>query len=216
MKALTFIGEISRRYPRLLLINTVLAILLSLVETCALVTVGPLIDFLTRPDLQGISPLTEKVVGVMSFLGLPINLGAYLYIFFGFIACSSGFRILAKYSILKIKYALMRDLMLGTFKDFFRARWHFFSSSKQGMLLNTFMREFNIVGDAFRAIPLFFTGILQIAFCLTVPFLISWQVTLITLGAVALLVWPFFILGKVSYRLGKLNTSTGNQIGQVM
>ena len=62
----------------------------------------------------------------------------------------------------------------------------------------------------------FFAGILQLLFCLAVPFYISWQVATVSLAAAAVFVFPFIFLGKISYRLGALNTSTGNRIGAIV
>ena len=93
MRAVTFVREIFKKYPRLFITNAVLAIFLSLVEICALFTIGPLIDFLIHPDLKNISPLTESVIRVMDSIGLPITLGAYLSAFAVFIVLSSSLRI---------------------------------------------------------------------------------------------------------------------------
>lgn len=216
MKALIFIREIFKKYPVLLTISTVLVVFVSIIEACALFTVAPLIDFLVNSDLQNVSPLTQRIMTIIDSIGLPVSLGSYLIIFVVFIVLSSSFRIFARHSILRTKYAVLRDLMLGTFEDFFRARWYFFSSVKQGILLNTFIRELNVVGDAFGAMALFFAGLLQLAFFLVVPFYISWQVTLISLASALFFVWPFVLLGKVSYRLGRLNKSTANQMASII
>lgn len=216
MRALLFIKNLFKKYPKLLISNIILVVIVGVIEACSLFTVGPLIDFLVHPDMKEVSSLTKRVMSAMDFIGLPVNLGIYLWIFAAFILLGSLFRILGRYSILKTKYAVLRDLMIGTFDDFFNARWYFFSSGKQGTLLNTFMREITVVGDAFGAIAYFFAGILQLICYLTVPFYISWQVTLISLGMVALLSLPFMLLGKISYRLGKLNTVTANKVGSVI
>lgn len=213
MKVIIFIRDIFRKYPGLLAMNTALVILVSFVEACSLFTVGPLVDFLIHPDLQGVSSLTERVMSVMSFVGLPLTQTSYLIIFVVFIILSSGFRIFARYSILKTKYVVLRELMCGTFEDFFCSRWYFFSSNKQGTLLNTFMKEFTVVGDAFGSIALLFAGFLQLVVYLLIPFYISWQVTIISLAVAVLFVVPFILLGKISYRLGKANVSTDNKLG---
>lgn len=216
MKALIFIRDIFKKYPVFLTVNTVLVVFVSVLEACTLFTVAPLIDFLTHSDLQSVSPLTKRVMSIFNYIGLPATLGSYLIIFVVFIVLSSGFRIFARHSILRTKYAVMRDLMLGTFEDFFNARWHFFSSEKQGTLLNTFTRELNVVGSAFETIALFFAGFLQLVFYLAVPFYISWQVTAISLATALFFVWPFVLLGKVGYRLGRINTSTANRIASII
>jgi len=216
MKALVFIRDIFRRYPLLLILSTLLIIFVTMIEACSLLTVGPLVDFLLHPDLQNLSPLTERIIRVIEFFGIPVALKSYLVIFGTFIILASGFRILLHYSILNTKYAMERRLIVGTFDIFFHARWYFFSSTGQGVLLNTFLREMVIIGNAFKAMAYFFAGILQLVVYLIIPLYISWQVTAISFSTAFLLSCPFILLAKISYRLGKLNTVTANRISSVM
>lgn len=216
MKTFIFIEEIFRKFP-LLLISTILLLCLSgVIETLSLLTVGPLVDFLVKPTLQDVSPLTQKMMKLMEFLHIPIALKSYLIIFVIFVIFSSGFRIFVEKAILKTKYAVIRDIMLGTFEDFFNARWYFFSSSKQGVLLNTFNRELNNVGGAFGAMAWFFVNIIKLIFYMAVPFFLSWKVTLVGILTALLLSWPFFLISKICYRLGKLNVSTANRISTIV
>lgn len=216
MKFLIFINEIFRKFPFLLIANIVLLIAVTLFGTCSLLIISPVIDFLVHPDLVGISPLTAKAITMLEYFSLPVTLGSWLIIFISFIILSSICYIYARYTIFKTKYAVLQDMMAGTFKDFFNARWYFFSSGKQGVLLNTFTRELNVVGDAFGGIALFFASILQMIFFLSVPFYISWQVTAISLGVAILFALPFMLVGKISYKLGILNTTTANRLISVI
>ncbi len=216
MKALIFIKEILKKFPLLLMANTGLYTVVGFFSACSLLTVGPVIDFLIHPDLQGISPLTAKAIRVMESLGLPVTFGSWLIYFVLFVILTSVFQVVARHAILKTIYAVVRDLFLGTFEDFFNARWYFFSSSKQGVLLNTFNRELMVVSNAFSAMAVFFAGILQLIFFLVVPFSISWQVTMISFGVALFFAVPFVLLGKVSYRLGTQNTATANHMNSVI
>lgn len=216
MKLLVFIREIFKKFPLLLISNVFLFVSVGVFGACSLLLVGPLVDLLVDPQLQNASPLTKKAVAFFSSLGIPATLASWAVILIVFIALVSVFQVLARRSILKTKYAVLRDLMLGTFEDFFNARWYFFSSGKQGMLLNTFTREITVIGDAFGAMALFFANILQLGFALVIPFYISWQVTLISLGVALLFAVPFTLVSKYSYRLGKLNTATANEMTSVV
>lgn len=216
MKAINFIREIFRKFPLLLAANTFLLVGVSLFEACSFFTIAPVVDILIHPDLQGISPLTQKAVAVMAFIGFPVTLFSCLAVFFSFITLSSLFYVFARYSIFRTKYAVLRELILGTFDDFFASRWYFFSSNKQGTLLNIFNRELTVVGNAFGAMALFFASLIQIFFLLVVPFYISWQVASISLGVAVLFLLPFILLGRVSYRLGILNTSSANRLTSVI
>jgi ABC-type multidrug transport system fused ATPase/permease subunit len=216
MKALTFIAEIFRKFPLLFIINTGLLILVNSFGACSLLTIAPVVDLFIHPDFQGVSPLTQKAIGLLNLLGLPVTLGSWLFIFVLFTGLSSGFNLLAWYSILRTKFAMSRKILMGSFEDFFNAEWRFFSTTKQGVLLNTFTRELEKVNNAFSAMGLFFTSIVQIIFYLAIPFYLSWQVTAISLGSGLLFALPFIWLGKFSYRLGKLTTATSNRLISVI
>lgn len=216
MKAVKFVYEIFSKFPFLFVKNTVLLVLVNLSGACALVTISPLIDFFLHPDLKGVSPLTLKAVAILQFIGLPATLGSWLAVFMTFVVLSTAFLIFARHSILKTQYTLQRDIMMGAFKDFFGARWYFFSSGKQGELLNTFTRELNVVGNAFSSMGLLFASMMQAVFFLAVPFSISWQVTTISLVCAILFAVPFIMLGKISYRLGIQTTDTSNKLTSVL
>ena len=211
-----FVWQLFRKFPILLIINTGCLVAVSLLGACALFTVSPLVDFFLHPDLKGISPLTEKAIGILEFFRLPVTLWSWLIVFMVFVVLTSIVLVIAKYSILKTKYAVLKSIMVETFEDFFNARWYFFSSGKQGMLLNTFTRELNVVGDAFGAMGLLFSGIMQTMFFLAVPFYISWQVTAVSLCVALVFAIPFMLLGRVSYALGVVTTDTSNRLTSVV
>ncbi|MBI5124234.1 MAG: ABC transporter ATP-binding protein [Candidatus Omnitrophica bacterium] len=216
MKTLVFVREIFKKYPSLVAINILLVILGGAIETCSLFAIGPLIDLLIHPDLQNVSQITHQAIKIMKAIGVSLTLANYLILFMVFIIASSVLRILVKYALVKTRYDLHRDLVIGTFEDFMRARWYFFSSSKSGTLLSTFLRETATVGAAFGAMMLFFANISQLFFYLAVPLYISWQVTLISFASAFLLSMPFMLLSKTAYQLGKVNTATYNVISSVI
>lgn len=216
MKAIIFIREIFRKYPALLCTNILLLVVASLVEAASLFCIAPLVDFVINSDLHGGSPITQKVIAVLALVGFPITITSILFIFLALNVLRSGFQIGAMHLILRTKYVVLRDITLGTFEDFFNARWYFFSSSVQGKLLNTFMREMVVVGDAFGGMARFFASILQMILFLGVPLYISWRVTSVSIVVGLTLSLPFMLFGKLSYRLGKLNTSTANEMGKII
>ncbi len=216
MKSLVFICEIFKKFPFLLTANVLLFVVVGVLGACSLLSAGPLVDFFLDPQLHNASALTKKAVAFLASWGIPATLATWTIVLIVFVALVNVFQVLARHSILKTKYAVLRDLMLGTFEDFFNTRWYFFSSGRQGMLLNTFTREITVIGDAFGAMALFFANILQLGFALVIPFYLSWQVTLISLSAALLFALPFALFSKYSYRLGKLNTATANEMTSVV
>ncbi len=216
MKAFLFIKEIFTKYPLLLLFTVILLTIMGFFSAFSLFTITPIIDFYLHPDLNNMSPLSMKAIQLMEFINVPMELKYLLIFFVLFVSLSCVFRVLARALILKIKYAVMKDIIIGIFKDFFNARWYFFCRNKQGVLINTLNRELTVVGNAFSAMGLFFANVIQMSFFLLVPLYISWQVTLISLGLGLILSLPFSFLTRLTYNLGKLNTSTANQFNSVI
>jgi len=211
---MSFIGELFRKFPLLLVTNTVLLVLEGLLGIVALFTIAPIIDFFVGGGTS--SPITQRVTAALQAVGVTVSLGALLAVFVTFQILKNVFSIFAKHYVLRTKYAVLRDLIVGTFDDFFRARWLFFSGTGQGKILNTFIHEMTVVGNAFGAMALFFASIVQLSFYLAVPFYVSWQVTSVSLAAALLFAVPLLLLGRVSYRLGRMNTSTGNDFSAVI
>jgi len=216
MKVFRFIYEILRKFPFLLIGNILLLMISSAIGVVSIFSIAPVIDYLLHPNLQGISDLTQKAIKVFEVTGLPVTLMSFLGVFLGFQILKNGFGILSQYLILRTKYIVLRDLLVGTLDDFFRARWMFFSTHKQGMLLNTCMREMDVTSTACKLMGNFFATILNLIFYLIVPFYISWQVTSISLLVAIIFASPFLLLSKLSYRLGQQNTSTANRLTSVI
>ena len=210
MKVIKFVFEIFKAYPRFLLRMALLMTITGTLSTGSLLTIAPIIDFYLHPDLVGISPLTEEAIKVLEFFHLDVSLASWLAIFLSAIFLNSFFIVLLHHAVLLTKYAVLRDLLFGTLEDFFHAKWQFFSGHKQGTIMNTFLRELQVVGNAFSAIAFSFSTLFQVAFYLAVPFYISWKVTCLSIAIASVFSLPFLWLGKLSYRFGTLNTETAN------
>jgi len=216
MNSTIFIRDIFKKYPLLFTGSTILLIVASLIEAASVFSLVVIIDLFVNPGSINASFLTNKIINVIGALGLPTSLGWLLGIFMLLNIIKIIFQISAQYLVVRTKYIVIGDIMVGTFEDFFNARWFFFSSNKQGTLLNTFMREIIVIGDAFSAMSRYFSGCLHLILYLIVPFCLSWQVTSVTIAMALFFALPFLFLGKINYRLGRLNTSTANQIGSVV
>lgn len=216
MKTIIFIRDIFKKFPFLFFSNILMLVLASLMEAAAIFTLIPVVDLFLKQNLQTASIITRKAAEVMLFVGIPVTMGNFMVIFLTFNILANGLQIFVKYLVLRTKYSVLRDLMVGTFEDFFNARWYFFSYHKQGTLLNTFINEMTVVGDAFGSMAMLFATIVHLILYLAVPFYLSWRVASISLAIALLFALPFVLLGKINYRLGKLNTATGNQISAII
>lgn len=216
MRFIFFFTQIYKKYPSAFIASVLLLLCVAMFDTISIFTVAPVVDFLIHPDLHGVSPITQKVMRIISGIGFPATFGGLVSVFIIFNILQSIALTFVKYLILQTKYRLVKDLMCGTFEDFFNARMYFFTSTRQGTLFNTFIRETNTVADAFVAMATLLASSFQLVLYLIVPLYISWQVISISLLTALAFAVPFMLVGKISYRLGQTNTKTANAVVSVI
>ena len=211
-----FFKEIVSKYPLLFAITTVLLILQSLFAGVSILTIAPIIDLLLNPNIEQVSPITQRFIRLLEMFGLPVNLVSFVVIFFIFLTLKNVFLAFARHFIFRIKFTVLRDLNTGSLKDFFQARWLFFTQIKQGTILNTFLREIAVVGDSLGQMGILIANGVQLIIYLSVPMYITWKCTSICLALALTFAIPLILLGKLSYRLGQKVTSTGNVLSALI
>lgn len=216
MKIFTFAKNIFKQFPLLILFNISILIFSGLLEVTSILSLAPVVDLLINPDMQNVSPITKEVIKFVEKLGISVTLSKLLLLFFLFNLTKSMIYILFTSLTIRIRYNVLRYFMLGTFQDFFKAKWLFFSSSKQGTLLNTLLREAERTSDAFWAMANFFAQIIQVSILLVMAFFISWKIMSISLFFAILFSLPFSFLGRLSYRLGQKSILMGNEMSSVI
>ena len=216
MSFLAFARNLIRDSPGLVLLNTGLLVLTSLIGVLAVFSVAPVVDIISDPSLQDVSGITESIVARMRAVGLPVSAVSVLGLFLALHALKSAASVVAQHFLLRTKYAVLQDVMLGTFSDLFAAKWEFFSSSERGLLLNTFSREAAAIGDAFGALTRIFASAVQVSFYLLVPFFLFWRVMSLSLLAAIVCIIPILLLGRFSYHLGRRNTATSNELFSII
>jgi len=214
MKTTNFIILILQKYPRKLVLTILLLLLLNTLEACAIFSVAPLVDFITKPNLSGASEITIKVIKFLNYVRIPVTLINIAALMFCFTFLRSIVQILVYSSILKIKFALIKDLMLSSYKGYFKAGWPFFSLHKQGILGNTIVKEIISVGDCVSHIGMIFVRIIQVIVYFTMAFLVSWKITLCIAVPSLLIAVPFSFLGRLAYKYGKIYIEISNSIYQ--
>jgi ABC-type multidrug transport system fused ATPase/permease subunit len=216
MKLLTLGWDIFKKFPLLFAVNLLLIMVGGIIEATSVLTLVPIMDYLVSPSGQGVSTFTQRLTEVLTSIGWAPTLTGFLVLFLAFNVVRSGVQVLSINLNQRIKYAVLQEMLLGTFTDIFQARWYFFSSNKQGTLLNTFTRELAVVGDAIGTVLPFINALLQLALYMAVPLYLSWQITSVSMLAALLLATPFILVGRFNYRLGQVNTTTANEMGKIL
>jgi ABC-type multidrug transport system fused ATPase/permease subunit len=210
-----FFRETLGRYPIQFTLNIVLLLLSSLSGIASIISIVPLVDFFLHSNLEGGGEVTQQIISLIERVHLPVSKITFLLFFLCALLLKNGTLIASRWCMLRMKYTISEDIILGTFQHFFQARWSFFANNKQGTLINTFSREAQVVGDALGAISLLFSNCFQLAFYMIVPLYISWQITLISISMAFVFAFPLLLLSKTGYKLGKMNTLTANESSNV-
>ena len=176
----------------------------------SMLAIIPMADILIDPSLIKVSRITTYVISGFNWLTISISFWSFGILFVILNLLKGFLEVGVKYAILKIKYAVIHGLFGDSLEMFFKARWGFFSSASNGVLLNTLNKELSTIGDTLGHIAMLFAQVIQLFIFLAVPLWLNSSLTLTVLGCSIVLGLPFLLLNKVSYRLGKRNTETGN------
>ncbi len=204
--------EFSSRYPKEFIFLFLLLLLEGLVAASAIVSMVPLADYLLDSSLANPNEVTKYVIYLINSAGYSINYWVLGILFVLLNVINGVFKIGIRYSILRIKYAILRGLYKDVLGSFLNARWEFFSRSGHGKLLNTMNKEMVVIGDTLGHMATQFAQLVQFIIYLSVPFWLNPPMTMIALILAVSFGLPFLYLNRISYRLGQLNTQTSNKL----
>lgn len=205
-----FIGELFSRYPWLLIGNALLALLLMVIDAATLASIAPVVNLLTQGS--GTDAITPIVTDVLTWIGIEPGIEAFLTTFVILTVLNSLMLVLINYFILRAQYAVRSDMMVGTAEKVIRSSSTYVNRQHQGDFINTLTQEAARVADAFTALTRQIAPIGQAIILLSVPFLISWQVTGFALIAITILTVPLRLLRKRGYKLGQVFTKSSNHM----
>ena len=196
------------RFPVILSVNVLLTLIMVVFDSAAIFSVAPIIYFIQRdaaPD-----PITKHFVALLEGYFPEIDVALFVIIFLILNLTRSGFRVLLGYYTIKTKYTVIKDITISLVASIFYAKSTFLSSHRQGDFVNTLTRELTRVGDAFTALARIISPSLQAFAFLTIPFIVSWEVSTVGILTAAVLSTPVFLASKMGYRFGAQETKRHN------
>jgi len=152
VKSIKFFFEDLRKFTFLLLTNIFVLCILGIIEAVSVFTLVPLVDFFLKKDPEQYSFLTLKFIKLLDFTGIPVNTGSLIIILLIFNLCILFLQIFAKYLGQYIRLSLLSYLYNSVLREFFLARWEFFSGTRQGTLINSFTRESSNVANSLNTL----------------------------------------------------------------
>ena len=211
MRFARFLAALSRQYSSRLLAIVGLLLVVSAVETTSIISIAPIIELLTKNELEQGSPISRRFVDFVEWLGLSGSLVHLLLVFLAFTVVKNAIRILAQFVIETTRAFVIRDLICDTFRLFLGARWHFFVAQRHGTLANTLIREVGNIAGGFYTSATLLANAFRVTCYLAIALYISWQVFLLVLVLIAVMIGPFLALGRLAYHLGRRSTELGNR-----
>jgi ABC-type multidrug transport system fused ATPase/permease subunit len=202
--------EFTTRYPKEFLCLFLFLVIEGATAALSMLAIIPMADFVLDPSMIKVSRVSVFIINIFRYLDIPTSFWSFgaLFVFLNLI--KGLIEVIVRYSILKIKYDVIHGLFGDSIDIFYKAKWGFFSSADNGVLLNTLNKELTVIGDTLGHLATLLAQIIQLFIFLLVPLWLNIQLTLTILGICILLGLPFLLLNKLSYKLGKRNTETGN------
>jgi ABC-type multidrug transport system fused ATPase/permease subunit len=198
------------QYPKEFLTLFCLLLLEGIIALFALLSVVPLADYLFDQNLLNPSKVTTFVIYIFQFFKLDLSFLNFGFLFIILNAFKGAFEVGIKFAILKIKYRVVRGLFGDALKNFFNAKWEFFSHTDSGQILTSLNKELNTIGDTLGQLATLLAQFIQLIIYLIVPILLNPKLTLIAFILIFIFSLPFLLLHKKSYGLGVKNIETAN------
>lgn len=208
MSVSQFAAELFRRYPKLFLVNVVLAMVLMAVDGLTLVSIAPVVSLLTQGAAN--DSVSPYIVAMVSNLGLGDGIEVYLSVFVVLTILNSILMVAINYFILQASFVVREDMLMGTAERVLDSGINFINQRRQGDIITTLTLHVERVADAFTALTRMIAPIAQIIVLLWIPLLVSWKLTLIAIAVSAVLLFPLKLFRRRVYTYGQNNATSNN------
>ncbi len=200
--------HIASRYPW----RTALMVLCLIIgigaEAMGLSALLPLLALMVGADSSGgeQSGLQEGVVNFLASIGIELSLGNLLGFFVIAATVQSGLLLLAKRQVGFTAARMATDLRLALLRALAGARWSYFSQQSIGSVSSAVSSEAGRASRAYLAGGTVVSLAAQAALYSVLAFAVSWQFSLIALGAAALSLYPVRFFTALSRKAGRKQT----------
>lgn len=151
-------------------------------EGIGISTLLPLLNLTmsVEPD-SGLSSLTKMVEGFFAFFGIETSLVSLLFLIIAGITLKSIFMLIAMKQVGYTMAFVVTEFRLNLIRSLLKARWEYFIKQPIGSFTNAISTEAMRLSKAYKQACLMLAGVIQVFFYLFIAFLISWQVTILSL-----------------------------------
>lgn len=150
--------------------------------------------------------LEQAVMDIMTWLGIPVTLGALLVVIVVAAFLKAILLLVAQRQVGYTAAQIATDLRLETLHNMMRSRWRFFLHQPAGRLTNALATEAQRSADAYMYGATALTFLIQALVYGTVAVLVSWEATLLGLIGGTVIIWLSHFLVRVTRKAGKKQT----------
>lgn len=208
--------KLTRPFKKQLSVVSFLLGIDALLTAFSVASIAPLADLvLEKPQSQWLT-VTTKVHSLFQVIGISFNLVSMILLFFLLTLSMALFSIVVRRSIVKLRISVIRYLINRSLETMFAADWGYFSSTKRGVLNNTYINEMNKSASAFLGLAQGISAIVKILAFIIVPLLIEPILVSICLVATFIIVIPFMYIGKWSFMFGSRDLKFVNRYASLL
>lgn len=216
MSILYIFRKIFQKNIFLVIATILLMTLASMIQASSIVTVAPVIDLLIHPHLDQANGITLKIINFLKYFGISTSLMSVTLFFIAIVIMKNIICALSHLIVSKLHFRIIKKIIFDEFCAFLSANWHFFTLKNYGVLGNTLLRETEKAGLSFEAAASILSLSLGIVFYTVIVSLISWKLTLIIFVFMGLGLIPFSLLGRQTFKIGKIHTLAGNEFQSII
>jgi ATP-binding cassette subfamily C protein len=150
--------------------------------------------------------LEQTVLDVLTWLGIPVTLGALLLVIVAAAFFKAMLLLVAERQVGYTAAQVATDLRLETLRNMMRSRWSFFLHQPAGRLTNALATEAQRAATAYMNGATALTFLIQALVYGTVAVMVSWRATLLGLVGGAVIIWLSHFLVRMTRKAGKKQT----------
>jgi ABC-type multidrug transport system fused ATPase/permease subunit len=193
-------------------ISVVLLFIAGFLEALSVTMLAPLMDVFVLSDLSKGSDITLRVLEILRETSIPPSVISLISILILLVIIKNVLFILSDYFLAKLALEVLEDIRKKMFQSFLNARWSFFLANDYGVLGNTLLKETEKATITLEEVSKIVADSIRAAFMLGTALVISWQLTVTVVITGGLLLLPFLLLGKWSYKIGQIHTAASNSV----
>ena len=194
------------KYPKWSILVLISLLFAGVAEGVGLATLFPLLKIAISSDSAGDDFISETVEGILALFGLEQSVGNLLIMIVVFIAIKAVFVMLAGREVGYASAHVANDLRLSLIRALMKARWSYFLTQPIGTLANAVATEAERASTGYITSCRIMAALIQVGIYTFFALRLSWEVTLIGLGAGVLMTAVLGFLVSLARRAGAMQT----------